>query len=65
MKHICVVTPTTGSPELLDAIRTVQQQTISVEHLIVCDGEKFKSRLNETLKTLPSGSSATDSEPVP
>lgn len=57
MKHICVVTPTTGSPELLDAIRSVQQQTISVEHLIVCDGEKFKSRLNETIKTLPSGSS--------
>lgn len=41
---ILVITPTTGSSELLDAIVSVHQQSITVEHLLVVDGEEFKDR---------------------
>ena len=33
-----VITPSTGSEELVDAIDSVLNQTVDVEHLIVCDG---------------------------
>lgn len=46
-----VITPTTGSSELVDAINSVLNQTYSdVEHLIVVDGFKFSERTSETLK---------------
>ena len=45
-----VITPTTGSPELVDAIRSVTSQTYDhVEHLIVVDGSDFSHRTDQTL----------------
>jgi len=42
MKKALVITPTTGSLELIDAIISVQNQTYTnTEHLIVVDGLKF------------------------
>ena len=42
MAKAIVITPTTGAPELAEAIRSVNNQSISVDHLIVCDGAEFK-----------------------
>ena len=40
-----VITPTTGAPELVDAIHSVRDQTyLEVDHLIVCDGDRFRER---------------------
>jgi len=39
---VLVVTPTTGSKDVVDAIHSVLNQTIEVEHLLVCDGDEFK-----------------------
>jgi len=48
---ILVITPTTGSPELADAVHSVLGQTNrDVEHLIVVDGTKFSSKVDEVLK---------------
>jgi glycosyltransferase involved in cell wall biosynthesis len=45
-----VITPTTGSDELYDALVSVQEQTYdNVEHLIVVDGEQFKENANKVL----------------
>lgn len=45
-----VITPTTGAPELVDAIRSVSNQTYKdVDHLIVVDGTGFTERTNEIL----------------
>lgn len=45
-----VITPTTGSPELVDAIHSVISQTYDhVEHLIVVDGSDFSRRTDQTL----------------
>jgi len=45
-----VITPTTGSDELYDALVSVQKQTYdNVEHLIVVDGEQFKENANKVL----------------
>ena len=47
---ILVITPTTGSPELVDAIKSVQNQTNKiVEHLLVVDGVRFSDRVDNTL----------------
>lgn len=47
-----VVTPTTGSPDLIDAIRSVKNQTYQdVDHLLVVDGANFTERTNKTLST--------------
>lgn len=44
---VLVITPTTGAPELADAMRSVQSQTYkNVEHLIVVDGTKFSSNVD-------------------
>jgi glycosyltransferase involved in cell wall biosynthesis len=44
---ILVITPTTGAPELADAMRSVQFQTYkNIEHLIVVDGTKFSSNVD-------------------
>ena len=45
-----VITPTTGSVELIDAIDSVLNQTIEVDHLIVCDGNIFKSRVKHIVE---------------
>ena len=45
-----VITPSTGSDELYDALVSVQKQTYdNVEHLIVVDGEQFKDDTNKVL----------------
>ena len=45
-----VITPTTGSDELYDALVSVHNQTYdNVEHLIVVDGEQFKENANKVL----------------
>ena len=47
---ILVITPTTGSPELVDAIKSVQNQTNKVvEHLLIVDGVRFSDRVDNTL----------------
>ena len=47
---ILVITPTTGSPELADAVYSVLNQTNKeVEHLLVVDGVKFSSKVDEVL----------------
>jgi len=46
-----VITPTTGSDELIDAIESVQNQTYQqVEHLLVLDGKQFENNFNKILK---------------
>lgn len=51
MAKAVVVTPTTGAPELVDAIRSVINQTYkNVEHLIVVDGINFSHRTDQTLR---------------
>lgn len=40
-----VITPTTGAPEVVDAINSVLDQTIEVDHLLVCDGEQYKDKV--------------------
>lgn len=45
MNKALVITPTTGAPELVDAITSVINQTVEVDHLIVCDGNKFKEKV--------------------
>lgn len=42
---ILVITPATGSLELLDAIRSVRDQSVQADHLIVVDGAKFSDRV--------------------
>lgn len=53
MKSVLVITPTTGSPELVDAMRSVQSQTYkNVDHLIVVDGTKFSSYVDKIYNTV-------------
>ena len=48
---ILVITPTTGSPELADAVESVLSQVgRDVEHLLVVDGVQFSSKVDEVLK---------------
>lgn len=49
MKKVIVITPATGSPELLDAVKSVREQTHACDHLVVIDGEKYAERTNKTL----------------
>lgn len=47
---ILVITPTTGSPELIDAVLSVQSQVgREVDHLLVVDGVQFSSRVDGVL----------------
>jgi glycosyltransferase involved in cell wall biosynthesis len=53
MKSALVITPTTGAPELVDAVKSVQEQTYkNVKHLVVVDGDQFASATEETLSSL-------------
>ena len=54
-----VITPTTGAPELEDAIKSVSSQTYTdVDHLVVCDGEKFKVQTDFIVNKVCEGSGA-------
>jgi len=44
-----VITPTTGSIELIDAIKSVRNQTVDVEHLIVCDGDVYREATEQVI----------------
>lgn len=55
MKSALVITPTTGAPELADAIKSVKAQTYqNVNHLVVVDGEQFVAATDEVLNSLVS-----------
>ena len=58
MKSVLVITPTTGSMELVDAIHSVRDQTIDVDHLIVCDGDQFKEKTWHIVNKICEGSGA-------
>lgn len=58
MSNILVITPTTGSIELVDAIHSVRDQTIPVDHLVVCDGNKFKEETKHIVNKICEGSGA-------
>ena len=58
MSNILVITPTTGSIELVDAIHSVRDQTIQVDHLVVCDGEKFRENTEHIVNKICEGSGA-------
>lgn len=49
MNNIIVITPTTGSSELVQAIKSVQAQTLNVDHLIVVDGIEHSDKFNSLL----------------
>ena len=46
MAKAIVITPSTGSPELQDAITSVLDQSVEVDHLIVCDGHQFREKVS-------------------
>lgn len=49
---VTVVTPTTGAPELVDALISVANQDYDgpVEHLVVVDGQEFVPRVEEVIE---------------
>lgn len=53
-RSVIVITPTTGSPKLKDAINSVKNQTYSnIEHLLVIDGvEHWKNAMDQLPVTL-------------
>jgi glycosyltransferase involved in cell wall biosynthesis len=49
-KSVVVITPTIGSPKLVDAVESVRSQTYgNVKHLIVVDGQEYTKRVNKLL----------------
>ncbi len=51
MNSVLVITPTTGAPELADAVRSVVNQTYSnVKHLVVVDGADFTYKTDEVFR---------------
>ena len=50
LKKAIVITPTTGSMELVDAVKSVQEQYVEVDHLLVVDGTEYSKRTDETLQ---------------
>ncbi len=44
-KPVTVITPTIGSPKLLDAITSVLNQTYKCNHLIVVDGKEYANKV--------------------
>jgi len=49
MGKALVVTPTTGAPELTRAVKSVLNQTIPVDHLVVVDGQQFSDKVDSAL----------------
>jgi glycosyltransferase involved in cell wall biosynthesis len=58
MSEILVITPTTGAPVLEEAIRSVANQTVKVDHLVVCDGYDFRGSTDFIVNKLCEGSGA-------
>lgn len=63
-KSVTVITPTTGAPELVDALISVEAQDYDgpIDHLVVVDGQEFlpkvieiieRSKTNPTVMVLP------------
>ena len=48
-KPVTVITPTIGSPKLLDAIKSVATQSYKCKHLIVIDGPEFVEDVMNTI----------------
>ena len=46
--RVMVITPTTGKKTLYQAIESVQNQTIPVEHLVVMDGQEVWNKVRAT-----------------
>ena len=47
---VTVITPTTGSDQLYDAIRSVERQTYAnIQHLIVIDGEQYSTKARDII----------------
>lgn len=44
-KSVTVITPTIGSPKLIDAIESVKNQTYKCEHLVVIDGPEYNKQV--------------------
>ncbi len=50
---VSVVTPTTGTPELRQAIASVQAQTYKdLEHYIVVDGPNHQAKVDAIVRTM-------------
>ena len=45
-KPVTVITPTIGSEKLIDAMKSVANQTYKCNHLVVIDGPGFKDKVN-------------------
>lgn len=50
MAEVLVITPTTGAPELADAVRSVKEQSVRTDHLLVVDGEEFSGHVDTQLR---------------
>lgn len=55
---VLVITPSTGAPELEQAIKSVASQDIQVDHLIVCDGKQFRNKVEHIVDKICEGSGA-------
>lgn len=53
MNDLTIITPTTGSKHLRDAIASVQAQTVHVTHLLVVDGPQFIDNVHEQMPNNP------------
>lgn len=49
-RKVLVITPTTGSPELVDAIGSVRSQTYDCDYLLIVDGQKYSLAVDNILK---------------
>jgi glycosyltransferase involved in cell wall biosynthesis len=56
MAKAIVITPTTGTVDLIDAINSVREQTIDVDHLVVCDGEAYREGTEWVINKVGEGS---------
>jgi glycosyltransferase involved in cell wall biosynthesis len=46
-RTVTVITPTIGKPELLDAVKSVYNQTVKCKHLVVVDGPDYWADINQ------------------
>jgi glycosyltransferase involved in cell wall biosynthesis len=49
MSNALVITPTTGRTTLVDAVKSVQAQTVPADHIIVVDGPEYIKAVSEDL----------------